>query len=128
VKNILPDAINLNKVGTGGKQSSQQKRMIVQVRTVDAPGETCDRGESSGPVQINLKMVDDDGDTLIDSAKVVVCDGGGDQLIRNVRVEGPLNCKDSVVPDGSSSSVITATGSALGTADFVKVITINCLE
>ena len=75
VKNITPDAINLNKVGTGGKQSSLEKRMIVQIRTVDAPGQTCDKGETSGPVQINLKMVDDDGDVLIDSAKVVVCDG-----------------------------------------------------
>ena len=49
-------------------------------------------------------------------------------MVRSVFVQGALNCKDSVVPDGISTSVITATGSALGTGDFVKDITINCTE
>jgi hypothetical protein len=128
VKNILPDTINLNKVGTGGKQSSIDKRIIVQVRTVDAPGATCDRGETSGPQQINLKMVDDSGNVLIDSAKTFVCNGGSQQRTRTVPIEGPLNCKDSAVPDGFSSSVITATATAPGTGAFVKDLVINCTE
>ena len=128
VTNILPDTINLNKVGTDGKQSSLNKRIIIQVRTVDAPGATCDKGETSGPQHINLHMVDDDGDVLFNSQKDVVCRGGAEQSIRTVFVQGPLNCKDSAVPDGISSGVITATGSAPGTADFVKGIKIKCNE
>jgi len=132
VTNINPNTLNLNKVSTGGKQSSKTKRMNVQIRAVDAPGATCDAGETSGPVQINLKMVDDDGHVLIDSAKIAVCEGGGGQkqMVRTVRVEGPLNCKDSAVPDGTSSGFITATGSSssFGVSDYVELLTINCNE
>ena len=101
--------------------------MNVQLRAVDAPGATCDIGESSGPVKINLKMVDDDGDVLIDSAKIAVCEGGGGQkqMVRSVFVQ-PKNCKDSAVPVGTSSSFITATGSAFGAPDYVELLTINC--
>jgi len=73
-------------------------------------------------------MVDDDGNVLINQQKAVVCSGGAEQSIRTVLVQGPLNCKDSAVPDGTSSGVITATGSAPGTADFVKDMKINCNE
>ena len=73
-------------------------------------------------------MVDDDGNVLFDGEKAVVCSGGAEQSIRNVLVQGPLNCKDSAVPVGTSRGVITATGSASGTADFVKDLTINCNE
>ena len=102
--------------------------MTVSLRTVDAPGATCDAGETSGPVKINFKMVDDDGDILIDSAKTVVCDGGPSQVTRSVFVQGPLNCKDSAVPDGISSGFITATGSAFGAPDYVELIQIKCTE
>lgn len=128
MKNINPDAINLNKVGTGGKQSTRDVRVIMQVRTENAPGRTCDKGETSGPVPVNLKMVDDDGDVIVDSAKAVVCNGGAQQSVRTVTVMGPINCKDSAVPDGESSSFITATGSAPGSADYVENLTINCTE
>ncbi len=132
VTNISPDTINLNKVGSGGKQANRLRKIIMQVKTVDAPGATCDRGESSGPQAINLLMVDDDADEtqgiLIDSAKTLVCDGPTKLVTRTVLVQGPLNCKDSAVPDGTSSGVITATGSAPGTADFVKDMKINCNE
>ena len=102
--------------------------MVMQIRTVDAPGATCDDGENSGPVPINLRMVDDDGDVLIDSSKIFVCNGGANQLDRSVLIQGPLNCKDSAVPDGSSSSIITVTGSAPGTPAYVEAHAINCSE
>jgi len=131
VTNINPNSLNLNKVSTGGKQSSITRRMNVQIRAVDAPGATCDAGETSGPVEINLKMVDDDGQVLIDSAKIAVCEGGGGQkqMVRNVFVQ-PKNCKDSAVPVGTSSGVITATGSSssFGVSDHVELLTINCNE
>ena len=128
VTNINPGTLNLNKVSTGGKQSSETRRMNVQIRAVDAPGATCDLGETSGPVKINLRMVDDDGDVLIDSAKIAVCENGGQkQMVRSVLVQ-PKNCKDSAVPAGTSSSFITATGSAFGAPDYVELLTINCNE
>jgi hypothetical protein len=104
--------------------------MSIHLSTVDAPGATCDAGENSGPVRVNLKMVDDDGDVLIDSAKIVVCNGGANKLNREVFFQSPLNCKDSAVPTGPglSTSVITTTGSAPGTGDYVETHTINCLE
>ena len=102
--------------------------MNVQIRAVDAPGATCDAGETSGPVQINLTMVDDDGHVLIDSAKIAVCENGGQkQMVRKVFIQ-PINCKDSAVPAGSSNSFITATGSAFGGPDYVELLTINCNE
>jgi hypothetical protein len=123
--------LNLNKVSTGGKQSSITRRMNVQIRAVDAPGATCDLGETSGPVKINLRMVDDDGDVLIDSAKTAVCEKGGQkQMVRTVPIQGPLNCKDSAVPVGTSSGVITATGSSssFGVSDYVELLTVSCTE
>ncbi len=78
---------------------------------------------------INLKMVDDDGEVLIDSAKIAVCEGGGGQkqMFRNVFVQ-PKNCKDSAVPVGTSSGVITATGSSssFGVSDYVELLTVSC--
>jgi hypothetical protein len=128
VTNINPNSTNLTKVGTAGKGSSTTRKVSIHLNTVDAPGATCDAGENSGPVRINLKMVDDDGDVLIDSAKIVVCNGGGNKLNREVFFQSPLNCKDSAVPSGPglSTSVITATGSARGTPDYVEEHTINC--
>ena len=100
----------------------------MQIRTVDAPGRTCDRGEDSGPVPINLRMVDDDGDVIVDSEKIVICNSGANKVTRNVTVQGPINCAGSIVPDEFSSSVIIATGSAPGTGDYVENLTINCTE
>jgi hypothetical protein len=74
-------------------------------------------------------MVDDDGDVLIDSAKTFVCSGGPQKLSRTVLFQGPLNCADSEVPGGqtpTTSGVITATGSATGSPDYVEELTINC--
>jgi hypothetical protein len=74
-------------------------------------------------------MVDDDGDVLIDSAKTVVCSGGSQKSTREVYFQSPLNCEGSAVPDPPfSSGVITATGSAPGTADHVEDLTIKCNE
>ncbi len=127
--NINPNSTTLTKVASAGKGSNTTRKMSVHLATVDAPGATCDAGESSGPVRINLRMVDDDGDVLIDSAKIVVCNGGGqNKLDWEVFFQSPLNCKDSAVPTGPgpSKGVVTATGSAAGTPDYVQSHTIIC--
>ena len=120
--------MNLNKVGSGGKQATRIMKMLIKTKTVDRPGASCDPGEDSGPVFVNLTMVDDDGDILVDSSKILVCDHGPQGQIRTVTVQGPLNCKDSAVPDGYSSGVIVATGTAPGTPAYVENLTINCTE
>ena len=111
--------------------------MIIQA--VDAPGATCDPGKFSNPTPVNLKMEDDSGNILIDSAKTVVCEGGTDEfgapltinLKRDVFFQGPLNCENGAVPPPKpdfSLGTITATGSAPGTADYVEGIKIKCFE
>jgi hypothetical protein len=131
VVNINPNSTTLNKVATGGKGSEKTRKMTIHLATVDAPGRTCDDGESSGPVEINLKMVDDTGDVLIDSAKVAVCNGDPKKMERNVPFQSPLNCAGSATPSGPSgftTGIITATASAPGTGDYTEDHKINCHE
>jgi hypothetical protein len=112
-------------VASGGKGSTLSRNMVVIVHAVDAPGATCDPGEFSDPTSVSLKMVDDDGDVLVDSSKAVVCEGGGvtTNVKRNVLFRGPLNCENGAVPPskpGFSLGTITSTvtGSA-GTSVYV---------
>ena len=102
------------------------------IHAVDAPGATCDPGEFSDPTSVNLKMEDDSGNILIDSAKTVVCEQGVTiNLKRNAFFRGPLNCENGAVPPPKpdfSLGTITATGSAPGTADYVEDIRIKCFE
>jgi hypothetical protein len=106
--------------------------MVVTVHAVDAPGATCDPGEFSNPTPVNLKMEDDRGNILVDSAKTVVCEQGVTiNLKRNAFFRGPLNCENGAVPPPKpdfSLGTITATGSAPGTADYVESTRIKCFE
>jgi hypothetical protein len=119
-------------VGTGGKGADATKKMVMTFHAVDAPGATCDPGEFSAPTPVNLKMEDDRGNILIDSAKTVVCGHGMTKnLKRNVFFRGPLNCENGAVPPPKpdfSLGTITSTGSAPGTADYVEGIKIKCFE
>jgi hypothetical protein len=125
-------------VAEGGKHSSANRKMLVIIGAVDAPGVSCDPGEVSEPTKISLTMVDDDGDILIDNGKTVVCKGGVDNdglpiefnVKRSVFFESPLNCKDSAVPAGNSTTGLitsTATGSP-GTAPYVTDTKIKCFR
>jgi hypothetical protein len=77
-------------------------------------------------------MEDDGGNILIDSAKIIVCKHGGTAILkRDVFFQGPLNCENGAVPaskKGFSLGVITSTGSASGTADYVESTVIKCFE
>jgi len=132
VQNINPNQVVLRNVGTGGRGSDSTRKMIMTYHAVDAPGATCDPGEFSAPTRINLKMEDDSGNILIDSAKTIVCEQGVTmQLERNVFFQGPLNCANGAVPPpkpGFSVGTITSTGWAPGTADYIEGINIKCFE
>jgi hypothetical protein len=134
VKNIQPNQVSLKNVGTtSGKGSTLTRNMILIVRGVDAPGESCDPGDVSEPTEVKLTMVDDDGDIIVlERGKTVVCNGDAATNVKiGVRFEGPVNCKDSAVPRDFRSKqsrgfiTTTATGSA-GTTDHVEDTKIRC--
>jgi hypothetical protein len=106
--------------------------MVMILNAVDAPGATCDPGEFSASTPIKLKMEDDSGNILIDSAKTAVCEHGvTTALKRNVFFQGPLNCENGAVPSakpGFSLGTITSTGSAPGTTNYVESTGIKCFE
>jgi hypothetical protein len=132
VQNINPNQVVLQNVGTGGKGANSTRKMVMTFHAVDAPGATCDPGEFSAPAPVNLKMEDDRGNILIDSAKTVVCGHGMTTNVkRNVFFQGPLNCENGALPPpkpGFSLGTITSTGSAPGTADYVESTKIKCFE
>ena len=103
------------------------------LNAVDGPGETCDPGEFSDWTLVNLKMVDDDGDVLVDHYEWVICEGGSvtTKVKRDVFFQGPMNCENGVVPSpkpGFSLGTITSTGSVFGTAVYVESTKIKCFE
>jgi hypothetical protein len=132
VQNINPNQVVLQNVGTGGKGADSTRKMVMIVHAVDAPGATCDPGEFSAPTLVSLKMEDDGGNILIDSAGTVVCEQGMSVDLKwNVSFQGPSNCEDGAVPPpkpGFSVGTITSTGSASGTADYVENTSIKCFE
>jgi len=129
VLNISPNQVVLQNVGTGADRT---RKMIMIIQAVDRPGATCDPGEFSNPTSVNLKMEDDGGNILIDSAKTVVCEQGVTRnLKRNVFFQSPLNCENGAVPPPRpdfSLGIITSTGSAPGTTDYVESTKIKCFE
>jgi predicted outer membrane repeat protein len=132
VENINPNQVVLQNVGTGGKGAERTRDMVMIVRAVDAPGATCGPGEFSNPTLVNLKMEDDGGNLLVDSAKTVVCKHGVTTTVkRSVLFQGPLNCESGAVPPPKpdfSLGTITSTGSAPGTTDYVESTSIKCFE
>jgi hypothetical protein len=133
IQNINPNQVVLQNVGAGGKGSDRTRKMVMTLNAVDAPGATCDPGELSNRTLVNLRMVDDDGDVLIDRYEWVVCEGGGvtTTVKRDVFFQGPMNCENGAVPlpkPGFSLGAITSTGSAHGTAYYVEDTKIKCFE
>ena len=106
--------------------------MSVILQAEDAPGRKCIGNKVSAPTPVNLRMVDDDGDVLNDSAKIVVCkarDGEPTTVKRDVLVQGPLNCAKSEVPaDKFSTGEITSTVSIPGQPDYVETLRIKCRQ
>ena len=133
VIDINPTQVSLKNVASGGKGSELTRNMVVIVHAMDAPGATCDAGEFSNPTSVNLKMEDDSGNILIDSAKSVVCEQGvTTNLKRSIFFQGPLNCENGAVPPPKPSfslGTITSTGTGSpGTTLYVEDTRIKCFE
>jgi hypothetical protein len=130
VESIGPNQINLRNVNTGGKGSSSIRKMTIHLRAEDAPGKRCNGNKTSAPTPVNLRMVDDDGDPLIDSPKVAVCkarDNREPTTVRRDVLYQPLNCANSEEPPHPhSNSEIKATVSIPGQPDYTQDIGIKC--
>jgi hypothetical protein len=119
-------------VATGGKGAETIRKTKIILTAEDAPGKRCNGNKTSAPTAVNLRMVDDDGDVLIDSAKIVVCKARDQRtpttVSRDVLYQGPLNCASSdVPPKPHSNGDITATVSIAGQPDYVEILGIKCL-
>jgi hypothetical protein len=106
---VLPannDLASLRDVATGGSGSTATKSLTVQLEGSEASPGSCPAGAISDPTTVNLFIEDDDGDVVIDAIGVgFVCTMGVKvQANFDVLFQGPLNCKDSAVPSGQSSS------------------------
>jgi len=128
--NVNPNQTVLRDVATGGKGASAIRKMVVILNAADAPGEKCKGADTSAPTSVNLRMVDDDGHVLIDSAKTIVCKANEQRnLKRDVLWQSPQNCADSAVPGGGSTDGdITATVSIAVQPDYVETLNIKCFE
>jgi len=124
----------LRNVADGGKGSSNTRKVSIYYHTDDAPGRRCNGNEASEPTLLNLKMVDNDGDILIDDGKTVVCRARDKQvgaltLTREVFFQGPKNCLDSAVPTGKgfTDGPVTATAS-IPYQELVGEVNVKCRE
>jgi hypothetical protein len=127
VTNINPNSFTFRNVASGLSGSSGVRKITIHIRTVDAPGATCDQGENSGPVDINLKLVDPSGVVIVDDAKQIMCTGGPQKVTREIFFQTPDNCEGGAAHDPpNSTGVIRATGSAPGAPDYVENLTIRC--
>jgi hypothetical protein len=79
----------------------------------DEPG-TCPAGATSGPVNVDLVLVDDDGDGILDARRSgIVCTSGATTYVKFVaRFDGPENCKDSEYPTPFTRGDINVTATS----------------
>jgi hypothetical protein len=108
------NAVALKNVGDGGKGSTIERSITVQLEAQEASPGSCPYGATSNPTTVNLNIVDDDGDLVFDRSKnSFVCTSGEKVHAKfGVRYTGPENCKDSLVPNKQTSTgtlFVTAT-------------------
>jgi hypothetical protein len=92
--------VALKNVSTGGKGSKLTRTVSVKLEAREVSPGSCPAGEISEPTSVTLRIVDDDGDVVIDRTKnSFVCESGKQTHMKfGVRYEGPENCAGSVAP------------------------------
>ena len=116
--------VALKNVSDGGKGSKLTRTVTVKMEAREVSPGSCPHGDISAPTPLNLKIVDDDGDVIIDSTKgPFVCESGKAVHTKFwMRYEGPENCKGSAVPSSQTSKgdlLVTATTSDGSLDDIV---------
>jgi len=99
------NAVALKNVADGGKGSTIERTITVQLEAQEATPGSCPLGATSNPTTVNLYIEDDDGDLVYDRSKnSFVCTAGQKVHAKfGVRYTGPENCKDSAVPSKQTS-------------------------
>jgi hypothetical protein len=98
-----------NWPGSGnGKGSSLAKTFSVALTARDREPGTCAPGATSNPIDVNLELVDDDGDTILDAFEPeVVCTPGAATYVKfAVEFQLPENCAGSEAPRHTSRGEI----------------------
>jgi hypothetical protein len=92
----------LRNVASGGKASTVVGSVAVRLEAEDVTPGSCTAGESSDPVMLSLFLQDDDGEVILNRAKLgLVCSFGQKTTVKfTAWFEGPKNCKDSAAPGG----------------------------
>ena len=94
------------------------------------PGAKCVGNKTSAPGTVNLKMVDDDGDVIIDDGKTFVCRARDQEvgMKRTVFFKSPLHCEGSAAPSGNqpTNGAVATTISVPGGPDFETTVNLRC--
>jgi hypothetical protein len=109
VQGVTPtgNVATLRNTGDNRKGSTQDDTITVNIRAESRTPGSCTAGDSSEPINVTLRMVDDDGDVIADSTKIGYrCFGtqeGQNNLTFLARYKR-VNCEGSVAPPPGSGS------------------------
>jgi hypothetical protein len=113
--NIVPagNLVVLKNTSTGGKGSELARSVSVILNARDVTPGSCPPGSSSDPVTVSLRLVDDDGDTILNesSKSGFVCTAGTSTNAKFTAFYRVENCKGSVAPEKTSMGAVDATAS-----------------
>ncbi len=99
----------LGQTNERGRRSTQIKKVGVIVKTEERTRGACKPGRSTDTFSLRLRMVDDDGDVILDETKTdLTCDRRIRQqkFMATYEVE---NCAESAAPDRNSKGEVTIT-------------------
>jgi hypothetical protein len=109
VQGVTPagNVATLRNTADNGKGARQDDIVTVNIKAESRTPGSCTSGDSSEPISVTLRMVDDDGDVIADSTKVGYrCFGtqGGQNNLRFLVRYKKNNCEGSVAPPPGSGS------------------------
>jgi hypothetical protein len=122
------NAVALKNVEDGGKGSTTERSITVQLQAQEASTGSCPYGATSNPTTVNLFMEDDDGDVVINRSKnSFVCTSGSKIHAKfGVRYKGPENCKDSEVPIQQTSRGTLFVNATTADGSYNDTLKIQC--
>jgi hypothetical protein len=127
---LLPvgNFVSLRNVATGGKGSTVDKSIGVQLEAIEASPGSCPTGATSEPTTVSLFIEDDDGDVVFTgSGEGFVCSPGVKlQANFDMRFQGPENCKDSAIPSGQATDGDLFVNASTEHSSLNEVRTIRC--
>jgi len=127
---VVPEGnlVALKNVGDGGKGSTVERSVAIQLETREASPGSCPKGITFGPRPLDLSIVDDDGDVVFSgSKKSLICTSGERTYTKfGVRFQGPQNCKDSTAPAGQVSTGDLFVDASTTDGSYSDIMKIQC--